>query len=106
MKTRHMKKPVQLSLFESVILRSESLMASSSPRCAVYNIWLVREPGGYVVKKESGAVGKKMVGGVWRFDGVEKAEAYFDRKVREKMNPERKGRVYERVVCVESKKAA
>lgn len=106
MKTHHMKKPVQLSLFEPVVLRDEYLLAIMSPRCAVYNLWLIREPGGYVVRKESGAAGKKTVGRVWAFDSLEKAETYFDKKVREKLNPDRKSRVYKRAAIADNKKAA
>ena len=105
MKNTSIKKPIQLSLFDSVVLSSESLMATGSPRCAVYNIWLVREPGGYVVKKESGAAGKKMIPWVWRFGDFDQAEGFFQKKVREKVNPDRKTRVYEKV-AVDSKKAA
>lgn len=80
-------------------------MATRSPRCAVYNIWLIREPGGYVVKKESGAAGKKMTPRTWRFGNLDHAEGFYQKKVQEKTNPDRKTRVYEKVV-VDSKRAA
>jgi len=105
MKITSFKKPVQLSLFDSVVLSSECLMATRSPRCAVYNIWLIREPGGYVVKKESGAAGKKMIPRVWRFGDLDQAEGFFQKKVQGKTNPGRKTRVYEKVSVV-AKKAA
>jgi len=105
MKITSVKKPVQLSLFDSVVLDSECLMATGSPRCAVYTIWLIREQGCYVVKKESGAAGKKMIPGVWRFGDFEQAEGFFQKKVQEKINPGRKTRVYEKVAMA-SKKAA
>jgi hypothetical protein len=94
MKRIEQRTPVQLSLFEPVVLDAERLMATESPRCAVYTIWLVREPGGYVVKKESGAAGQKLIGRAWRFDNRGQAEDFFKKKVREKTNPNRKARVY------------
>jgi hypothetical protein len=106
MKRIEQRKPVQLSLFEPVVLDAERLVATRSPRCAVYNIWLVREPGGYVVKKESGAAGKKMLDRVWRFGDRDQAEVFFKKKVREKMNPGRKTRIYERVTIAENQEAA
>ena len=97
MKMRSLKNLVQLSLFDTAILKNENLKAPDSPREAFYNIWLIREPGGFVVKKESGGKMKKLDTRNWSFQTLPQAERFFERKIREKTSPDRKTRVYQRV---------
>ncbi len=91
------RNPIQLSLFDSVILESEKLESKSSARHAVYNVWLIREPLGYSVKKESGAYGQKLITKAWGFPNLKTAELFFHKKVLEKIKPGRKIRAYQKV---------
>jgi hypothetical protein len=86
---------MQLSLFDTVILKNDHLTAPRSPRKAVYNIWLIREPGGFVVKKESGCEKKKSIVREWTFTTLNKAELFYDKKIKAKTNPDRRTRVYQ-----------
>ena len=90
------RRTVQLSLFDSVILESEQLKALESPREAFYNIWLIREPGPgfYVVKKESGTIHKRLDTRSWKFDKYILAKHFYQKKILEKTNPNRKTRIY------------
>ena len=90
------KRPVQLSLFDSVILESKQLKALESPRGAFYNIWLIREPGQgfYIVKKESGTIHKRLDTRSWKFDNFILAKHFYQKKIIEKTNPKRKTRIY------------
>ena len=90
------RRTVQLSLFDSVILESEQLKALESPREAFYNIWLIREPGPgvYVVKKESGTIHKRLDTRSWKFDNYILAKHFYQKKILEKINPNRKTRIY------------
>lgn len=94
---RSLKYPVQLSLFDTTIIKNEYLMAPKSPREAFYNIWLIQEPWGFVVKKESGGKMKKLDTRNWSFQTLPQAERFFERKIKEKTSPDRKTRVYQRV---------
>lgn len=98
MKMRVLKNPVQLSLFDTGILKSENLTAPHSPRKAIYKIWLIREPGGFVVKKESGGEMKKHTIRQWFFPSLRQAETYYERKIKDKTNPARKSRVYQKPI--------
>ena len=91
-----LRRTVQLSLFDSVILESEQLKALESPREAFYNIWLIREPGPgvYVVKKESGTIHKRLDARSWNFDNYILAKQFYQKKILEKINPNRKTRIY------------
>lgn len=88
--------PIQLNLFEPVVLRSEFLRSDNSPRKAFYNIWLMDDKGKYSVKKESGAQGKILNSKEWFFKDDKEAESFFQKKIREKTNPDRKDRVYKK----------
>lgn len=52
---------IQLSLFESDVVK-ESRLIADSPRVAFYNLALVFENGSYFVRKESGTKGKVLDG--------------------------------------------
>lgn len=97
MMMRSVKPMKQLSLFDAVILRNDHLAAPRSPRRAVYNLWLIQEPRGFVVKKESGCDLKKHIVREWSFDSLNQAELFYDKKIKAKTNPDRKTRVYQPV---------
>ena len=98
MKMISVKPMRQLSLFDAEILRNDHLAAPRSPRRAVYNIWLIQEPGGFVVKKESGCDLKKHIVRKWSLDSLTQAELFYDKKLKAKTNPDRKTRVYQPVI--------
>lgn len=91
------KRPIQLSLFDHVVLESEQLKALKSPRGAFYNIWLIREPGSgfYAVKKESGTILKSLNVHLWKFDNYILAKQFYQKKILEKTNPKRRTRIYQ-----------
>lgn len=88
------RRPVQLNLFGSTILSSNYLVAGDSPRCAFYRIWLIQGAAGFMVKKESGAKNRKLDTRKWEFDQIEVAEKFYNSKIRQKTNPNRKQRKY------------
>ncbi len=88
--------PIQLNLFDPAVLRSESLKAETSRRKAFYSIRLMEECGRFSVKKESGANGKTYHEKTWFFPGETEAQSFFERKIREKTNSNRKQRLYRR----------
>ena len=88
------QRPIQLNLFESTILNSEHLLADESPRGAFYRIWLIQDKASFTVKKESGTQTKKLDTREWVFDQKESAEKFYNQKVRQKTNPNRKNRKY------------
>ena len=82
----------QLSLFPQKLC-SAQLVAADSPRSAFYRIWIADHNGIYWLIKESGIKGLK--GRVldkrsWPFDNFEAAEKVFNRRIKEKTDPERK----------------
>jgi hypothetical protein len=91
------KKYTQLSLFDSVVIRNDHLMATRSPRKAVYNMWLIQAAGKFIVKKESGCEMKKQTARQWSFPDLGQAEHFYEKKIKTKTNPDRKSRVYEPV---------
>lgn len=93
--------PIQLSLFDPVVLESEQLKALESPRGTFYNIWLIKEPGAglYAVKKESGTMFKRLNVRFWKFDNYILAKQFYQKKILEKINPKRKTRIYQ-LQCV------
>jgi hypothetical protein len=89
-----MRKPVQLMLFGSTILYSDYLIAEKSPKKAFYKIKLIHDNNSFSVKKESGAKGKTLDTREWSFDDIELAEKFYSQKLRQKINPNRKKRIY------------
>ena len=94
--TSKYKMPVQLSLFDYVVLEYEQLKVLESPRGTFYNIWLIKEPwpGLYAVKKESGNSFKPLNVHLWKFDNYILAKQFYQKKILEKINPNRKTRIY------------
>lgn len=78
----------QLSLFPTII-KSASLIADS-PKRAFYRIRIEEEMGRYEVVKESGAADKVLDCRRWDAPTLEKAEQFFDRKVKQKQQGNRK----------------
>lgn len=86
---------IQRQLFEPTLIKSASLIAPDSPRQAFYNIRLFAYKNIYTVRKESGAKGKTWDVRLWKFDSFEKAEKDFERRIKQKTNPNRKSeRIY------------
>jgi hypothetical protein len=81
---------VQLGLFWEVV-RSAHLVAVDHPRPVYYDIWLERmSGGGFRVRKASGIRGRKPNVWIWRFGSFAEAEGDFSRRLKAKLNPERK----------------
>jgi hypothetical protein len=89
-----MKKPVQLILFGSQILCSEFLVANESPLKAFYKISLIQNNNGFSVKKESGSNGNTLDVREWIFDDIDIAIRFYNNRIRQKLNPNRKKRRY------------
>ena len=68
-----------------------------SPRRAFYRIWLIQDKSCFIVKKESGTKIKKLDTREWVFDQIELAEKFYNQKVRQKTNPNRKNRKYKKI---------
>ena len=67
------------------------LICPDSPRQAFYRIWIEGDSSdGYRVWKESGGLGKVSDRRSWPFESLEKAEKFFDQKVRGKTSATRK----------------
>jgi len=88
------KKPVQLMLFGTQLIYSDYLTANESPKKAFYKISLIQDNDRFSVKKESGAKGKTLDIREWVFDDIEIAATFYKRKIRQKLNPNRKNRKY------------
>ncbi len=73
------------------ILASEYLVAENSPRKAFYRLNVIEwDYGRFEVRKESGAGQKLLDSRAWEFNDHNEAMQFFKRKIREKLNPERK----------------
>ncbi len=88
------QRPIQLNLFEPTVLFSGHLAAANSQRGAFYRIWLIQDKDSFTVKKESGTQTKKLDTREWVFDHIELAEKFYNQKIRQKTNPNRKNRKY------------
>ena len=89
-------KEIQLNLFEPVSIKEVCLIVPDSPGQTFYNICLEAYHGQYIVKKESGTRGKVWDKRSWTFDFFEDADKYFERRIKEKTNRNRKSpRKYE-----------
>jgi hypothetical protein len=89
MKTSGQHIPIQLNLFDPVIFKKVHLIAES-PKNAFYRLWLEAHADGYILKKESGSGERVLDRRQWTFKSREIAEKKFDRRVRDKINPDRK----------------
>ena len=89
MKVSDRHTPFQLNMFEPTICKKIDLIADS-PKNAFYRLWLETHIDGYLLKKESGYGDKILDCRQWTFKSREIAEKHFDRRVRDKLNPDRK----------------
>jgi hypothetical protein len=89
-----MKKPLQLTLFGSQILCSEYLVANESPQQAFYKITLIHNNKGFSVRKESGSNKNTLDIREWIFDDVDIAVKFYNNRIKQKLNPNRKKRRY------------
>lgn len=80
---------MQLKLFERNIILSANLIADSK-KTAFYRLYLVFENGVYSVEKESGAAGRVLDRRKWPCKSYDEAKKLYDRKLKSKINPNRK----------------
>lgn len=78
----------QLSMFPDIV-RCAYLVADS-PKSAFYRIWIEADAGIYTVLKESGIKGRVLDKRTWPQESLEAARKLYDRRIRDKTNPERK----------------
>ena len=79
-------------------IRCAHLVAPESRRRAFYKIWIEESGSGFRVCKESGASGQVWDRRAWELHSIEDAVRLFERRVREKTNPETKRpRTYQQV---------
>ena len=84
----HMRNYIQLSLFPETF-KDTFLVAPGSPKKAFYHIWIENYRDVYFVKKESGNQNKTLDTREWVFREYDTAVKYFEKKVRDKINPQR-----------------
>jgi hypothetical protein len=81
---------IQLRLFQPHIIKHVELVSPDSPRQAFYTLWIETLRGKYTVRKESGGMGKVLDRRSWLFSSLEDAERYFNRRIKEKTDPDRR----------------
>ncbi len=81
---------IQLNLFKPVSIKEVCLIVPHSPGQTFYNIRLEVYGGKYLVKKESGTRGKIWDRRLWTFESFDQAKKYFERRIKEKTNRNRK----------------
>jgi hypothetical protein len=82
--------PVQLGLFWEVLAHAR-LSVIDHPRPVFYQIWMETQVGcGFRVRKKSGIGGRVLDKRIWPFDTLEEATKFYDTKIREKTNLQRK----------------
>lgn len=89
---------IQLRAFGPDIVKKAYLMAPESRRQAFYTLWIETAKDGYRVWRESGGMGKVWQRQAWEFSSLEEAERFFNRRIKNKTNPERKSKRKYRVV--------
>ncbi len=83
-------KPIQLSLFENDIIKSDFLICPDSPKKAYYKIWLEQKLDSYSVRKESGTEKKALDIREWPFSSFSSAKKYYNNKLDQKKSDKRK----------------
>jgi hypothetical protein len=68
----------------------EVVLQADSPKRAFYRLWAEEIGIGYLVRKESGIEGKVMHAENWWRDNEQAALDLYERKLRQKTNPNRK----------------
>jgi hypothetical protein len=84
---------IQLKAFGVRPYKIAYLAAPESRRQAFYTIWIETCDVGFRVCKESGGLGKVWQRRAWEFESLQDAEKLFQKRVKEKINPERKYRM-------------
>jgi len=79
---------IQLNFFEPNTIKFNYLIADTF-RQAYYKIWLESVRKEYMVRKESGTKKHVLDKRIWKFDDLVQAEKFYNRKVKEKINPNR-----------------
>jgi hypothetical protein len=82
----------QLSLFPNIVRRID--LKSNSPRKAWWRLMIQEYRGKYTLIKESGIKTGLLDRRKWKVKNYEKALKLFEKKVKSKLNPNRKKRVY------------
>lgn len=81
---------IQLKAFTVRPYKIAYLVAPESRRQAFYTIWIETFEEGFRVCKESGGLGKVWQHRTWEFASLQDAEKLFQKRVKEKINPERR----------------
>jgi len=80
---------IQLNIFEPTVIKS-ALLKANSPRDAFYRLWLEHDDDVYAIRKESGSGKRVQDRRRWVFQDYDKALRFYERRIQEKTNPERK----------------
>jgi len=74
----------------SKIIKNAHLTVSKSLRETFYKIWIEEQDGLFQVNKASGVGDRVWDRRAWTFSSLDEAEALFNRRLKQKTNPERK----------------
>ncbi|MDY0279030.1 MAG: hypothetical protein RBR35_00545 [Salinivirgaceae bacterium] len=72
------------------VVKNAHLVVSDTPRQTFYSIWIEEDCGTFRVHKVSGARGRVWDKRMWEFVSLGEAERLFNRRVREKTDPNRR----------------
>jgi len=72
------------------VVKNVHLVVSNTPRQTFYSIWIEEHHGTFRVHKASGAQGRVWDERVWEFASLDEAERLFNRRVKEKTDPNRR----------------
>jgi len=72
------------------VVKNVHLMVSDTPRQTFYSIWIEEHDETFRVHKVSGARGRVWDERVWEFASLDEAERLFNRRVKEKTDPNRR----------------
>jgi hypothetical protein len=72
------------------VLKNAHLVVLNTPRKTFYSIQIEECQGTFRVLKISGALGKVWDKRMWEFSTLDEAERHFNRRIKEKTDPERR----------------
>ena len=72
------------------VVKNVHLVVSNTTRQTFYSIWIEENHGTFRVHKASGARGRVWDERVWEFASLDEAERLFNRRVKEKTDPNRR----------------
>jgi len=81
---------ISLETSEPKVLKNAHLVVLNTPRKTFYSIRLEECRGMFRVLKVSGALGRVWDKRTWEFSTFDEAERHFNRRIREKTDPERR----------------